>query len=67
MSHIVDIALDDAWLPPPTPEIEQERKVAMFDLLAMKLRRVPLQLIVVARITAKKAGMNLPTDKWEVG
>lgn len=33
MSHIVDIILDDAGLPPPTPEIEQERKVAMFDLL----------------------------------
>ncbi|MBK0327957.1 UPF0262 family protein [Rhodobacteraceae bacterium F11138] len=33
MSHIIDIALDDAGLPPPTPEIEQERKVAMFDLL----------------------------------
>ena len=33
MSHIVDIALDDAGLPAPTPEIEQERKVAMFDLL----------------------------------
>ena len=33
MSHIADIALDDAGLPPPTPEIEQERKVAVFDLL----------------------------------
>ncbi|MHA6263546.1 UPF0262 family protein [Arenibacterium sp. CAU 1754] len=33
MSHIVDIELDDAGLPPPTPEIEQERKVAIFDLL----------------------------------
>ncbi|SIT75007.1 UPF0262 family protein [Pontibaca methylaminivorans] len=33
MSHIVDIALDDAGLPPPTPEIEQERKVAIYDLL----------------------------------
>ncbi len=33
MSHIMDIVLDDAGLPPPTPEIEQERKVAMFDLL----------------------------------
>ncbi len=33
MPHIVDIALDDAGLPPPTPEIEQERKVAIFDLL----------------------------------
>lgn len=33
MSHIIAIDLDDAGLPPPTPEIEQERKVAMFDLL----------------------------------
>lgn len=33
MSHISHIELDDSNLPPPTPEIEQERKVAMFDLL----------------------------------
>lgn len=33
MSRITKIALDDSALPPPTPEIEQERKVAMFDLL----------------------------------
>ncbi|MEO1732147.1 MAG: UPF0262 family protein [Pseudomonadota bacterium] len=33
MSRIVDITLDDAGLPPPTPEIEQERRVAIFDLL----------------------------------
>ncbi|GHF73767.1 UPF0262 family protein [Seohaeicola zhoushanensis] len=33
MSHISEIALDDSNLPPPTPEIEQERKVAIFDLL----------------------------------
>ncbi|MDG1449785.1 MAG: UPF0262 family protein [Ascidiaceihabitans sp.] len=33
MPSISHIALDDANLPPPTPEIEQERKVAMFDLL----------------------------------
>jgi uncharacterized protein (UPF0262 family) len=33
MSQIVEIELDDAGLPPPTPEIEQERKVAIFDLL----------------------------------
>ena len=33
MSRITQINLDDANLPPPTPEIEQERKVAMFDLL----------------------------------
>jgi len=33
MSHISHIELDDRNLPPPTPEIEQERKVAMFDLM----------------------------------
>ncbi|NVK20597.1 MAG: UPF0262 family protein, partial [Methylocystaceae bacterium] len=32
MSHISQIVLNDANLPPPTPEIEQERRVAMFDL-----------------------------------
>jgi len=33
MSRIVQIELDDRNLPPPTAEIEQERKVAIFDLL----------------------------------
>jgi uncharacterized protein (UPF0262 family) len=33
MSRIAQIQLDDANLPPPTPEIEQERRVAMFDLM----------------------------------
>lgn len=33
MTRIAHIELDDRNLPPPTPEIEQERKVAMFDLL----------------------------------
>ncbi|SEV97636.1 Uncharacterized protein, UPF0262 family [Cognatiyoonia koreensis] len=33
MSKIIDLELDDSGLPPPTPEIEQERKVAIFDLL----------------------------------
>lgn len=33
MTSICHIELDDANLPPPTPEIEQERKVAMFDLI----------------------------------
>ena len=33
MSRISQIVIDDSNLPPPTPEIEQERKVAMFDLL----------------------------------
>ena len=33
MSRIAHIEIDDSNLPPPTPEIEQERKVAIFDLL----------------------------------
>ena len=33
MSRISHIEIDDSNLPPPTPEIEQERKVAMFDLM----------------------------------
>lgn len=33
MNKITHIEIDDAGLPPPTPEIEQERKVAMFDLM----------------------------------
>ena len=33
MSRLVHIDIDDSALPPPTPEIEQERKVAVLDLL----------------------------------
>ncbi len=33
MTKIIHIEIDDRNLPPPTPEIDQERKVAMFDLL----------------------------------
>ena len=33
MTRISHIDIDDANLPPPTPEIEQERRVAIFDLL----------------------------------
>ena len=31
--RIVFIEIDDSNLPPPTPDVEQERKVAIFDLL----------------------------------
>jgi uncharacterized protein (UPF0262 family) len=31
--RLIAVRLDDAGLPPPTPEIEQERRVAIFDLL----------------------------------
>ena len=33
MSRLTSITLDDSNLPPPTPEIAQERRVAIFDLL----------------------------------
>ena len=33
MSYLEHVEIDDAGLPAPTPEIEQERKVAIFDLL----------------------------------
>ncbi|WP_370207325.1 UPF0262 family protein [Pararhodobacter marinus] len=33
MSRICHIDIDDSGLPPVTPEMEQERKVAVFDLL----------------------------------
>ncbi|MEM7270705.1 MAG: UPF0262 family protein [Pseudomonadota bacterium] len=34
MEHaLIDVSLDETGLAPPTPEIEQERKVAIFDLL----------------------------------
>jgi uncharacterized protein (UPF0262 family) len=41
MSHIANITLDDANLPPPTPEIEQERRVAIFDLLEQNRFELP--------------------------
>ncbi len=33
MNRICKIDIDDSSLPPPTPEMEQERRVAVFDLL----------------------------------
>lgn len=33
MPDLINVTIDDSGLPPPTPEIEQERKVAIFDLL----------------------------------
>jgi uncharacterized protein (UPF0262 family) len=40
-SRLVAVTLDDTGLPPPTPEIEQERRVAIFDLLEENLFRLP--------------------------
>lgn len=33
MSRLIHVELDDTGLPAPTPEVERERKVALFDLL----------------------------------
>ena len=41
MSRISHIEIDDSNLPPPTPEIEQERKVAIFDLLESNCFTLP--------------------------
>jgi len=40
-NRIVNIALDDSGLPAPTPEIEQERRVAIYDLLEDNLFGIP--------------------------
>ena len=32
-ARLCHVEIDDSGLPPPTPEIEQERRVALFDLL----------------------------------
>lgn len=41
MTHLSDIRIDDAGLPAPTPEIEQERSVAIFDLLESNSFAIP--------------------------
>lgn len=39
--RLIDITLDDSGLPAPTPEIEQERRVAIFDLLEENAFAIP--------------------------
>ena len=56
MPSISHIALDDANLPPPTPEIEQERKVAMFDLLERNTFVLPT-----------RDGREMPAGPYHVG
>ncbi|AZV76940.1 UPF0262 family protein [Parasedimentitalea marina] len=41
MNRISQIELDDHNLPPPTPEIEQERRVAIFDLIEENSFQLP--------------------------
>ena len=56
MPSISHIALDDANLPPPTPEIEQERKVAMFDLLEQN-----------TFVLTTRDGREMPAGPYHVG
>ncbi|MFN9125220.1 MAG: flotillin-like protein FloA [bacterium] len=42
-----------------------DAKVAMLDLIMMRLRKVPPEVVVLNRITAKKAGIDIPTDLME--
>jgi uncharacterized protein (UPF0262 family) len=39
--RLIEISLDDSGLPAPTPEIEQERRVAIFDLLEQNRFALP--------------------------
>ena len=41
MSYISHIELDDKHIPPPTSEIEKERRVALYDLLEENKFEVP--------------------------
>ena len=41
MSYISNIELDDKQIPPPTSEIEKERRVALYDLLEENKFEVP--------------------------
>ena len=43
MTRLVRVEIDDSNLPAPTPEIEQERKVAIFDLLEENTFDLPLR------------------------
>ncbi|HHS94098.1 MAG TPA: UPF0262 family protein [Rhodobacterales bacterium] len=56
MSRISKIDIDEAGLAPPTPEIEQERRVALFDLLEQN------SFTPVAR-----AGQVLPEGPFALG
>jgi len=42
-----------------------DAKVGMLDLIMMRLRKVPPEVIVLNRITAKKAGLEIQTDMME--
>ncbi|KAA2313932.1 UPF0262 family protein [Pseudooceanicola sediminis] len=59
MSRITHIELDDRNLPPPTPEIEQERRVAMFDLMEENSFSLPRRDDRVAPDGPYKVGLSI--------
>lgn len=74
MSRISHIEIDDRNLPPPTPEIDQERKVAVFDLLednhfvlpAREDRAVPLgPYHVLLAIRDKRLVFDIKTENGD--
>jgi len=56
MTRITHISLDDANLPPPTPEIEQERRAAMCDLMEENSFALP-----------KREGRAVPEGPYTLG
>ncbi len=56
MSYISQIELDDRNLPAPTPEIAQERKVAIFDLIEQNSFALP-----------EREGRALPAGPYHLG
>ena len=40
-NRLIDVQLDETGLAPPTPEVDQERKVALFDLLEENVFGLP--------------------------
>ena len=70
MSKLVEIEIDDSALPPATPEIEQERRVAVYDLLEDNSFTLPdreaieeLKLMLAIRDRRLVFDINTPTDE----
>ena len=70
MSKLVEIEIDDSALPPATPEIEQERRVAVYDLLEDNSFTLPdrdaieeLKLLLAIRDRRLVFDINTPTDE----
>ncbi len=66
MTKLIKIEIDDAGLPPPTPEIEQERRIAIFDLLeensfSLPGAKTPEQLSLFLSIRDRRLVFDIQT------